>query len=58
MHMLIAILMYFGLYTSPTGTAIIVDGPIFTPTQQMIQYYTANPDQLNRLVRIVDRRED
>ncbi len=58
MHMLIAILMYFGLYTNPNASAQQLIDPSFTLNQQLIQYYETNPDALYRLVRIVDRRED
>lgn len=58
MHMLIAILMYFGLYTNPNASAQQLTDPSFTVNQQVIKYYQNNPDALNRLVRNVDRRED
>jgi hypothetical protein len=58
MHMLIAILMYFGLYTDPGASTQQLIDPSYTLNQQLIQYYQSNPDALYRLVRIVDRRED
>jgi len=58
MNMLIAILMYFGLYSNPSASTQQLIGPTFTLNQQMIRHYESNPDALYRLVRIIDRLED
>lgn len=58
MNMLIAILMYFGLYSNPSASTQQLIDPTFTLNQQLIRYYESNPDALNRVIRVVDRRED